>query len=278
MAGGRACGAGDTRVATGKVVPLALNLPQDFDWRSWIERYDRMQQRYLVRREQRFDVIIDMVRATQPDVRHIVDLGCGTGSLTERLVVAFPNCQIVGVEMDWAILLLAKARLARFGDRARLVRADFRQDSWRDHLVGPAEGVVSATALHWLSPGELARLYAQIAAVLKPGGIFLSADHVATTIPAIQRAWERHRELMRHEEGPSDADTWDGFLAEYAEALDLDQSKLGEKAIGPSNRVEEGLPLGWHFDRLRENGFTHVECLWRCDCDAVYGAVRGEEA
>jgi hypothetical protein len=36
-----------------------------------------------------------------------------------------------------------------------------------------------------------------------------------------------------------------------------------------------GLPLAWHFDRLRESGFAQVDCLWRCDGDAIYGGIKG---
>ena len=42
-----------------------------------------------------------------------------------------------------------------------------------------------------------------------------------------------------------------------------------------NSRVEEGLPLAWHLDTVREHGFAHVDCFWRSDCDAVFGLVSG---
>jgi hypothetical protein len=34
-----------------------------------------------------------------------------------------------------------------------------------------------------------------------------------------------------------------------------------------------GVPLAWHFDKLRAAGFTCVDCFRRLDCDAIYGGL-----
>ena len=59
----------------------------------------------------------------------------------------------------------------------------------------------------------------------------------------------------------------------YARALGVDILKIQEQLWRPSDWVEDGMPLAWHFDRLREAGFRSVDCLWRCDCDAIYGGI-----
>ena len=79
---------------------------------------------------------------------------------------------------------------------------------------------------------------------------------------------------MRRQEGDTDAEDWGGFWNAYAEALGLDVSQIHERVIGGwEGGVEQGLPLAWHFDRLKESGFASVDCFWRCDCDAVYGGL-----
>ena len=52
---------------------------------------------------------------------------------------------------------------------------DLRQPSWIEAVESPVDAVVSATALHWLTPEQLAGLYRQIAQVLRPGGILALA-------------------------------------------------------------------------------------------------------
>ena len=113
--------------------------------------------------------------------------------------------------------------------------------------------------------------------ILRPGGILLNADHVGSPSPEIQETWERHREEMRAREGTSSSDDWDGFWAAYTEALNLDAQEIHQRIVGGwEGGVEDGLPLAWHLDRLRESGFWAVDCFWRCNCDAIYGGIRCE--
>lgn len=53
-----------------------------------------------------------------------------------------------------------------------------------------------------------------------------------------------------------------------------DEGKFLRRPLVPNSRVEEGLPLAWHLDTVREHGFAHVDCFWRSDRDAIYGGIR----
>ena len=53
---------------------------------------------------------------------------------------------------------------------------------------GDFDAVISATALHWLSPEHLAELYRRLASVVCSGGVFLNADHVASDCHLLQAA------------------------------------------------------------------------------------------
>ncbi len=255
-----------------------ITLPPDFDWQPWVERWERMQERYLVRRAERFSVIARMIRATQPSVVRILDLGCGPGSLTLELLEQFPDAHIVGIDFDPTILQLGKLRLARFGTRAVPISADMRQADWQVGLPAPFDAVVSATALHWLAPERLAELYKQLAQLLRPGGIFLNADHVGSDFPPIQQAWDEHREEMRAQELHGSADDWEGFWKTYGDALRVDIREIHRAVRGDEPGVEDGLPLAWHFHALKEGGFRCVDCFWRSDGDAIYGGIRANAA
>jgi SAM-dependent methyltransferase len=235
-----------------------------------------MQERYLVKRTERFETIVRLLRETQRSVATVLDLGCGTGSLMLPVLEAFPEAEVVGIDFDPTILWLAEARLARFGDRSHLLLADLRDASWTREVPSPLDAVVSATALHWVAPNQLADLYRRIAPLMRPGAIFLNADHVGSDCPEIQRAWESSREEARARQASERSEDWDTFWSEYARALGLDVREIHQRAIaGCDGAIEEGLPLAWHLDRLRESGFASVDCFWRTDCDAIYGGIRG---
>jgi SAM-dependent methyltransferase len=249
--------------------------PENFDLDHWVRRWDRMQERYLVRRNERFATMARLVRDTQPNVRRILDLGCGSGSLMLGVLEAFPEAEVIGIDYDPTLLLLARRRLAEFGDRATIVLADLRDSRWVDNISTPVDAVVSATALHWFSEHHLSKLYKRIADVMRPGGIFLNADHVGSESEAIQMAWEQSRQEMRIGESDQNADDWDGFWSDYFDALGMDIRNFHQRVIGGyENGIEGGLPLTWHFDMLRKCGFSSVDCFWRLDCDAIYGGIR----
>jgi imidazolonepropionase-like amidohydrolase len=111
--------------------------------------------------------------------------------------------------------------------------------------------------------------------VLRPGGIFLNADHVASKSESVQKAWEAHREEMRRQTADPAAEDWRQFWAAYSVALGVDRKQIVDELMANwEGVVEAGMPLTWHLDRLRASGFTAVDCFWRCDCDAIYGGFR----
>jgi len=254
--------------------PPQIKLPAGIDWRCWIERWDRMQDSYLPRRKERFELIVRLIAGTQDSVGAVLDIGCGTGSLMLPILESFRDAEVFGIDFDATLLALAEERLAEFGHRVHLVQMDLRDESWLGRVPHPIDAAVSATALHWLSLDQLSRLYAQLGQILHAGAIFLNADHVRSTNPAIQAAWESHREQMHKEQRNSTCDDWEGFWDAYGRALRADMRELRRKLEEPWQGSEQGFPLEWHFEKLKASGFEAVDCFWRCDCDAIYGGIR----
>jgi ubiquinone/menaquinone biosynthesis C-methylase UbiE len=157
------------------------------DWQHWVVRWDRMQDWHVPARAARFDCLVRLIRSVHKEPDVILDLGCGTGSLTVRLAEAFPSARVCGLDLDATLLLLARARCAALGERVSLVEADLQLSGWCVHIPGRGCcAAVSTTALHWLSESGLHRLYADLARVVRPGENFLNADHVGSPVPGIQ--------------------------------------------------------------------------------------------
>jgi len=251
-----------------------IKLPVDIDWCYWIERWDRMQDWYILRRKERFELMVRLIADTQKAVSRVLDIGCGTGSLMLPILEEFPEAEVYGIDFDPTLLALAEKRLAQFGKRVHLIQTDLRDESWLKSVPAPIDAAVSATALHWLNPQQLGEFYSQLRQLLRLGGIFLNAAHVRSSDSNIKKGWEQHRGQMRKQEATNSADNWEGFWDAYGQALEMDIKQFREKLTGPWEGSEEGLPLEWHFEKLRASGFEAVDCFWRCDCDAIYGGIR----
>lgn len=91
----------------------------------------------------------------------ILDAGCGSGRVTERLVERVPRGRVVGVDGSQAMIDAARERL---GDRVELRVADLLEL----RLAAPVDVVFSTATFHWIADHE--RLFARLRAALRPGG------------------------------------------------------------------------------------------------------------
>jgi SAM-dependent methyltransferase len=255
-----------------------FELPENFDWKPWITRWERMQDGYIVKRAQRFAMLIDLIARTQRRPSTIVELGCGPGSLTIRLLKAFPKAHIVGIDLDPTLLPLAERRTLKYHDRAQLYLRDLRDTAWIQDIPFPVDAVVSSTALHWLNKRHLKQLYRQIAALLGDRGIFLNADHAGSDFGRVQRFWEQRRKSLQSQYRNPRAEDWSTFINTYLEELGDEARTLREQMLRPWEGNDRGFPLSWHFDHLLKAGFKHVDCFWRGDCDAIYGGIVRKKA
>ena len=105
----------------------------------------------------------DMVDLLAPAPgERIVDLGCGTGTLTAA--IAARGVDIIGIDGDAAMVERARAQHPSLA---------FEHADGRDFAIdGLADAVFSNAALHWMK--EPARVIACVARALRPGGRFVA--------------------------------------------------------------------------------------------------------
>jgi trans-aconitate methyltransferase len=185
------------------------------DWVGWLDRWDRQQSFYMEFRERRFSVMFDVLEALGTPELRVIDLACGPGSLSQRVLRRFPNARTVSVDFDPVLLRIGREALAPLAGRIEWVEADLRDDGWPARLpAGRVDAVLSTTALHWLSREELLRLYQRLPALLKPGGVFLNGDHISyeEDQPTLSRLSGSVGKARRRREvtgtAPEEWDTW----------------------------------------------------------------------
>ncbi len=118
----------------------------------------------------------------------VLDAGCGSGRVTERLLEQLPGGQVAAVDASPSMVEAAGRRLAPYGDRVRLVVADLgRPLPLPDASV---DAVLSTATFHWVPDHEA--LFSNLAAVLVPGGRLVAqcggAGNIARVRDAIRAA------------------------------------------------------------------------------------------
>ena len=113
---------------------------------------------------------------TQADVRphhKLLDLGCGTATLTIAIKEAHPDADVVGLDGDANILRMAGKKAADAGVSISLHRGYSYALPYADNSF---DRVVSSLFFHHLTTRNKRRTLAEIERVLKPGGQLHIAD------------------------------------------------------------------------------------------------------
>lgn len=157
--------------------------------------------------------------------RRLLDLGTGDGRLLALLLIDYPEAEAVAVDFSSTMLAAARERF-RNSPRVRVV------DHNLDHSLlelGRFDAIVSSFAIHHCEDVRKKELYAEVFAMLEPGGVFCNLEHVASSTACLHQRF-------------------------------LDALGITAADEDPSNKlVSVEAQLGW----LREIGFADVDCYWK---------------
>jgi tRNA (cmo5U34)-methyltransferase len=181
---------------------------------------------------------------------HVLDLGCGTGTISRRIKSVWPKAKLTCLDLAENMLGMARTKLGSDPD-VRYIRADFQDYAFDETW----DAVVSSLALHHLaSDRDKIEFYGKIFGALNPGGVFYNADVVLGS-----NAFLRERYM----------DQWRKFMSLRVSDEEIDGKWL------PKYREEDrpaGLmdQLAW----LRDKGFVDIDVVWKFYNYAVYGGSK----
>jgi tRNA (cmo5U34)-methyltransferase len=185
--------------------------------------------RYLRERDSiphRVDGLEVMLELLPARVERVLDLGTGDGNTLALVLAARPDATGIGLDFGDEMLRRAHERFAA-DDRAEIRHHDL--DTQLPDDLGTFDVVVSSFAIHHLVPARQEALYAEIHDRLRPGGMFVNVEHVASRCDAL------------HEE----------FLSALRTTPAQDD---------PSNKL---VLVPTHLDWLDRIGFVNVDCFWK---------------
>lgn len=125
------------------------------------------------------DELVHSIAPTEND--RILDVGCGTGSLTIRLKQTAMHAQIIGIDPDPNVLAIAHRKSQRAG-----VEIDWIQgflDPTTATNIGKVSKIVSSLMFHQTPLSEKKRILSAMRQALVPGGRVYIADY------GQQRTW-----------------------------------------------------------------------------------------
>jgi SAM-dependent methyltransferase len=240
--------------------------PRVPDWGAWLRSWDLQQESFNPSRDRRFDAMFDILGATQPRAMRVLDLGCGPGSLTARLLKRFPQAHSTAVDFDPVILRVGQGALQRLRSRITWLEADIGSPSWAESLSKARfHAAVSTTALHWLGPRQLRRLHREVKRLLRPGGVYLNGDFLpwGDRDPGMGRLAEAVRHARYGQLG-SEWVGWNRWWKDLGrEPAFKSLLKVREARFAHSRHSNVQLSVDFHLRSLRAAGFREVTVVWQ---------------
>jgi tRNA (cmo5U34)-methyltransferase len=197
-------------------------------------------------------LVAEAAAATTPHARHVLDVGCGAGNYTLKLLEHLPNLDVTLIDLSRPMLDRAVERVGQATTgRVTAIQADVRAAELPEAAF---DIVLAAAVLHHLrTDQEWRAVFAALHRALRPGGSLWVFDLVDSSIPAVGH-------LMRRRYG------------EYLTGLKGEAYR--DHVFAYVEKEDTPRPLLFQLDLLRQAGFAQVEVLHKNICFAAFGAVK----
>ena len=114
-----------------------------------------------------------------------LDIGCGTGQITEGLCQRYPNTNVAALDFSSQMLLQTEKRLAQQGLSAISLCADAEQLPFQDESL---DLVVSSLMLQWAN--DLQNTLARIHSLLTSNGVLAFSSFSTGTLKEVKASWD----------------------------------------------------------------------------------------
>jgi len=217
-------------------------------FRDYAPKYDSFTLRAMPHYQ---EMLGEIVRCLPDRANDILDLGCGTGSLTALLARHYQNSAITAIDASAEMIELARDRLGSSAvshDQVKFVESLF------ENLELPARAydlIASNMSLHHIV--DKAPFYRRLQEGLRPGGMLVLGDELAGALPRIQQL------------------NWDGWLRFARDSGGLSDIEI-EEIVRHEREFDHYETLPRQLELLRVSGFGSVDCVWRYLNYAVFVA------
>lgn len=198
-------------------------------------------------------LIAEAAAAVTPHARHLLDVGCGAGNYTLKLLERLANLDVTLVDLSQPMLDRAaqRVRQATTG-RVATIQADIRETALNESQF---DLVLAASVLHHLrTDDEWRQVFRALFRALRPAGSIWIFDLVENSLPMVEQ-------LMRQR---------------YAQYLtNFKGEDYRDEVFAYIEKEDTPRPLVYQLALLREVGFTQVDVLHKNLCFAAFGAVKG---
>ncbi|AFY35259.1 trans-aconitate 2-methyltransferase [Calothrix sp. PCC 7507] len=210
----------------------------------------------------RYDEMLEVITCCLPPTTHrVLELGCGTGELTLKILKRFPDAKVIALDYSPRMLQFAQDKIKKSGYEHRWtgIEADF--GDWANNpekfeIGNEFDASVSSLAIHHLEDEMKFKLFQQVADSLTHNGCFWNADPILPELPALAEVYKAVREEWITQQRPELAET---------------RAEVGITDTQGYSHSDQLATLDTHVQMLSIAGFETVAIPWKYYGLAVFG-------
>ena len=198
------------------------------------------------------DLITQAASVTNPKATDVLDIGCGAGNYTLKLLQVIPDFNATLVDLSQPMLDRAVQRVSQATrGQVRAIQADIRQLDLGEEQF---DVIMAAAVFHHLrGDDEWRSVFGKGYASLKAGGSLWISDLITHSTAEIQALmWTRYGE----------------YLTRFRD------ERYRDHVFGYIEQEDTPRPLLFQIDLLRSVGFKQIEILHKNSSFAAFGAIK----
>ncbi|HEV2577855.1 MAG TPA: methyltransferase domain-containing protein [Acidobacteriaceae bacterium] len=207
--------------------------------------YDRDRMKLIPGHEAFYAAALELIPT---DALRIVELGAGSGLFSAMLRAAFPEAHLTLIDFSENMLALARNRL---GEDPHIIYS--LADYTTEPLPANSDAIVSSLSIHHLEDDRKRALLPHIFTALRPGGLFINADHIAGPTAELEEMYQLR------------------WLADVR-ALGATEQQIADSLF--RQQEDRRTPVAAQLAWLRDAGFTNVDCWYKHSSFAVMSGTR----
>jgi len=215
----------------------------------------------------KYDEMLDVLAGCISGANHrILELGCGTGELSLKVLQRYPSAEIVALDYSPRMLDFARSKIESAGYAARWsgIEMDFGEWANNPNFSGFGDrfdACISSLAIHHLDDEMKLKLFQRIRESLNPDGCFWNADPMLAESAAMRDIYQAAREE---------------WAANQGETLAAIRGNVGMSVSYGYSNPDRLATMNTHLEMLASSGFETIAVPWKYYGMAVFGGfVKG---
>ena len=198
------------------------------------------------------ELITEAARRIVPNAEQLLDIGCGAGNYSLKMLSKLPNLECTLVDLSDPMLDKAYERVSEQTNKnVHVVKGDIREVPLKQNYF---DIILAGAVLHHLRDDQdWETTFKKIYGILKPGGCFMISDLITQDTEILNNyTWERYGDYLE----------------------ELGGKDYRKKVLDYVDKEDSPRSMNYQLDLMKKLGFSKVEILHKNMCFGAFGGIK----